>query len=363
MNPESRDCMRVTIIAPGPESEGGIRSVVASIVPRLQERNDMNVTWIASHRSGSAISRIACFLTALVKSIYYLPRSSVVHVHGAVSTSLLRKSIFIWLSSFFRCDVIYHFHAPQHIFERYFARPGLTRDYSLATLKRCKAIAVLSESWADLVKKVLPDSEIVVIYNPVPDIAGVQKNVMDDSRAILYLAHLIERKGYLDLIRALPEVIEQVPDVRLVLCGSGEVERAQELCKDLGILDHVDFHGWVSDTEKVNQLSRATVFCLPSYDEGLPMGILEAMSTGVAVVATPVGGIPDVLTNEVNALLAEPGDVSKLSEQLIRLLTQSDLRNRLAAKALEDSSRFNPGRVTEAWVTLYQSVDHRKSKR
>lgn len=355
--------MRVTIIAPGPESEGGIRSVVASIVPRLAERDDMDVTWIASHRSGSAISKIGCFVSALVKSIYYLPRSSVLHVHGSVGTSLLRKSVFIWLSALFRCDAIYHFHASQHVFEGYFARPGLKRAFSLATLRRCTAIAVLSESWADLVKDVLPDSEISVIYNPVLDMTSVQKNVTDGSRAILYLAHLIERKGYLDLIQALPEVIEQVPDARLVFCGSGEVERAKELCEDLGIRDHVEFHGWVSDTEKLNQLSKAAVFCLPSYDEGLPMGVLEAMSAGVAVVTTPVGGIPDVLTSEENALLVEPGDIGKLSEQLTRLLTRSDLRNRLASAALDDSSRFDRSKVAASWVALYQGVAHRQSNR
>lgn len=349
--------MRVTVIAPGPESEGGIRSVVSSIVPRLEARDDVEIVWIASHRTGSAISKVGSFIIAFCRSLYYLPRSSVLHVHGSVGTSLLRKSVFIWLASLFRCKSVYHFHATQSVFEDYFSRPGLRKTFIIATLRKCKAIAVLSESWAETVRMILPDSEIVVVYNPVLDMTAVRTNNTTESSTVIYLAHLIERKGYADLIRAFKSVVSSVRDARLVFCGSGDIDRGKELCDELEIRGNVEFLGWVSDTEKVQQLSRASVFCLPSYDEGLPMGVLEAMSAGVAVVTTPVGGIPDVLTSEENALLFEPGDIATLSEQLIRLLTDPDLRRRLAREALKASTKFDPGNIAEAWFALYRRVD------
>ena len=125
-----RQKIRVTIIAPGPRSEGGIKSVVARIVPRLKLREDLDVAWIASQRSGSAFAKISCFLGALAKSIYYLPRSAVVHLHGTVGLSLLRKSFFIWLAKISGCRIAYHFHAPQLVFEQFFEK-----DYDrLATI-------------------------------------------------------------------------------------------------------------------------------------------------------------------------------------------------------------------------------------
>ena len=359
----SRRPVRVTIVAPGPESEGGIRSVVERIYPRLAERDDFAVTWLASQRAGSSLVKLLFFFKAVLQGLYYIPRSDVVHLHGAVHLSLLRKSVFIWLASLFGCRIVYHFHAPQTVFEEFFAKPGLKRRYALATLRRCDAIAVLSDSWERTVRAVLPDSKIVVIYNPVMDAQPVEVEPERDGLDVLYLAHLIRRKGFDDLIKAFQTVVDQVPGARLVFCGSGETDYAHELGEKLGIIDNLVFRGWIAETEIANQLALATVLCLPSYDEGLPMGILEAMSSGVAIVTTPVGGVPDVLTHEVNALLFEPGDIDSLGEQLIRMLTDDDLRHRLSARALEDSVAFRPAKIAGEWAAMYESLAARQENR
>jgi glycosyltransferase involved in cell wall biosynthesis len=348
--------IRATIVAPGPQSEGGIRSVVERIYPRLANRDNIEVTWLASQRAGSAPGKFLFFLKALIKAFYYLPPSDVVHLHGAVHLSLLRKSAFIWLARLFRCRVIYHFHSPQTVFEDFFSVRGIRRRYALATLRQCDAIVVLSDSWEATVRKVLPDSTIVVIYNPVMEAQPVAKDQHAESLDVLYLAHLIRRKGYDDLVKAFAIVVDKVPAARLVFCGSGETEEAQRLSEELGIAANVVFRGWIPETEIAQALSAATVFCLPSYDEGLPMGILEAMSSGVAIVTTPVGGVPDVLTHERNALLVEPGDIDDLGEQLARLLIDAELRRRLAAEALRDSGAFRPEKIAEDWARLYRNV-------
>lgn len=352
----SKKKIRVTIVAPGPQSEGGIRSVVERILPRFESSDEFEVVWLASQRSGSAVAKLFCLLKSLVKALYYLPRSDVVHLHGTVGMSLLRKSVFIWLARVTRCKVIFHFHAPQAVFEHFFAKPGLLRAYSRLTLKQCDALVVLSESWGETVRSEFPESNIVVIYNPVADSLEASKGDGTASRNILYLAHLIRRKGFDDLIQAFALIAESVPDARLVFCGSGEVEHAQRLSAELGVANRVEFRGWISAEEKTVELANAAVFCLPSYDEGLPMGILEAMSSGVAIVTTPVGGVPDVLTHERNALLVNPGDIADLGKQLSRLLTDVQLRDRLSEEALRDSDKFHPDRIAGHWVELYRSL-------
>ncbi len=346
--------IRVTIIAPGRKSEGGVRSVVERIYPRLQASDDVEVTWLASQRRGSAFIKFFFFLGALAKACYLLPLSDVVHLHGAVHISLLRKSAFIWLARAARCRIIYHFHAPQTVFEKFFAKRGLVRSYALATLRQCNSVVVLSDSWEKIVHKCLPESEIVVIYNPVMEGQRVAAN--QASLDVLYLAHLIRRKGFDDLIKAFATVVETLPNARLVFCGSGETEYARQLAEEVRISANVVFRGWIPETQIADELAAAAVFCLPSYDEGLPMGVLEAMSSGVAIVTTPVGGIPDVLTHEKNALLFQPGDIVALGEQLIRLLTDVSLRKNLATAAFNDSVRFYPSRVAESWVKLYRDV-------
>ncbi len=344
----------VVIVGPGPQSEGGIRSVIERIYPRLQEYDDLEVTWLASQRSGSAFGKVLCFLGALGRACYLFPGADIVHLHGTVRLSLLRKSVFIWLARITRCRVVYHFHAPQTVFEEFFAEAGLMRRYARLTLRQCDAIAVLSDSWEDIVRRRLPESKTVVIYNPVMEGQRVPRNEV--GLDVLYLAHLIRRKGFDDLVKAFAAVVEAVPDARLVFCGSGETEYARQLAEELGIADNVVFRGWIPETQIAGELAAAAVFCLPSYDEGLPMGVLEAMSSGVAVVTTPVGGIPDVLTHEENALLFEAGDISALGERLTRLLTDAPLRERLAKAALEDSSQFRPAEVAKVWVKLYRDA-------
>ena len=86
------------------------------------------------------------------------------------------------------------------------------------------------------------------------------------------------------------------------------------------------------------------------------MGVLEAMSFGLPIATTPVGGIPDVLKHEENALLFNPGDIDAMAEALRRLLLDSDLRQRLADKALQDSIEFQPSRIGEQWVRLYMAA-------
>jgi glycosyltransferase involved in cell wall biosynthesis len=348
--------IRTTIVAPGPDSEGGIKSVVARIVPKLEDRDDIDVVWIASQRSGSGLAKVLCFVKGLMQALLRLPKTDVVHLHGSVLLSLFRKSAFIWLARLMRCRIIYHFHSPQTVFEQFFAKPGLARRYALLTLRQCDAIVVLSDTWETIVRKALPDARIVVIYNPVMDTHRPVADNRADSLDVLYLAHLIRRKGFDDLVKAFVEVVEQVPSARLVFCGSGETDYARDLARELGILDNLVFRGWIPETEIAGELSTAAVFCLPSYDEGLPMGILEAMSSGVAVVTTPVGGVPDVLTHERNALLVEPGDIADLGKQLARLLIDAELRERLAQEALQDSVAFRPDTIAKEWVGVYASV-------
>jgi glycosyltransferase involved in cell wall biosynthesis len=247
-------------------------------------------------------------------------------------------------------------------FREFFDRGGIVAAYCKLTLRHCQRIVVLSDKWRTVVQAALPESDISVIYNPVMDVDQSQVGAVSDQMRVLYLAHLVERKGYHDLINAFAMVSARAADARLVFCGSGDEEKALEMCEALNIADRVEFRGWISDDEKVDELVRTTVFCLPSYDEGLPMGILEAMSFGLPIATTPVGGIPDVLKHEVNALLFEPGDVSAMADALTRLLLDPGLRQSLASNALQDSAEFRPSRIGAQWVQLYADVTGRDKR-
>lgn len=350
------DVLGVTIVAPGRQSEGGIRSVIMRVLPELEDRQDLDIRWLGTHRTGSAVAKLGCFAGALVRAPFSFARSSVAHVHASVGPSLLRKSVFIWLARLFRCRVILHFHATKTAFTAYFRGSGLLTAWVRGTFRRCDRIVALSESWAPVIREALPGVPVTVIYNPVLKAREAPDATAAQGRRVLYLAHLVERKGYHDLIRAFARVLDEVPDATLVFCGTGDEDRARALCSELGIAASVEFQGWIADDQKEREFSRTAVFCLPSYDEGLPMGILEAMSRHVPIVATPVGGIPDVLEHEGNALLVEPGDVNALGAEIARLLLDPEFGKRLAEQAFEASKAMAPECIAGEWVDLYFDV-------
>lgn len=171
-----------------------------------------------------------------------------------------------------------------------------------------------------------------------------------------------DAKGTFDLLRAWVGFSEQVKGWRLVVGGNGEVERFLAEANELGIGGDVDFLGWVSGADKVRELSTVDIFVLPSYREGMPVSILEAMAYGATVIATPVGGVPDMLKPEVHGLVVQPGDIAGLSQSLARLARSAALRRELAASAREHViTQYATDRIVQQLCDLYRET--RNSRR
>ena len=216
-----------------------------------------------------------------------------------------------------------------------FAR-GVWRDAA-------RVIAV-SESLRDLAWRTWPGGRIEVIANGV-DIEvfrPVGRRPSRDGRlCVIAVAQLIERKGLRFLLEALSG------RENLTICGTGPLEaELRSLAVARKMDGRVDFAGAVAPSVMPQRLQSADVFVLPSLQEGLPLALLEAMAAGLAVVATPVGGLPGVLRHEENALLVPPADVESLRTALDRLRDPS-LRARLGAAARQAVTAYD-------WPTVWR---------
>jgi len=126
------------------------------------------------------------------------------------------------------------------------------------------------------------------------------------------------------------------------------------LAKELKIESQVEFAGWVSGQKKDDLFNNASIFCLPSYAEGFPMAILDAMSYSIPVVATPVGGITDVFQDNYHLLIFPPGNIQELSNKLKILINDSALRKDLVAhSSLVIKEKFELSRVVAKINDLY----------
>lgn len=171
-----------------------------------------------------------------------------------------------------------------------------------------------------------------VIPTPVDVSVFRQGNKLDRQQRLVTVANLIPLKGIDILIRALCNG----PTVKLVVIGDGpEREKLEKLSKELELEEHITFTGFISQDKVAEYLQSSSIFVLPSLSEGVPRSILEAMACGMFVIATRVGGIPDVITDEKNGLLVQPNDVNALSKAI-----QSALKDPRRLSAVGETNRI-----------------------
>lgn len=234
---------------------------------------------------------------------------------------------------------------------------GLSRKINRAYFRMgwAKPVA-LSPMVKDTIVNVygLPEESVPVIYNGIDLSACVPKDdyTCETTATLLHIGRFNEQKNHVRLLNAFGKLIEKHPNCRLVLVGDGELKADMEaLANVLGIADKTVFCGSQSDVHPY--LQQADVFLLPSDYEGMPMTIIEAMGTGLPIVATAVGGVPDMVENEVSALLT-PCDEQAVCDACARLLEDAALREKLGRNAHRTSGRFSAVNMAMCYCDIYK---------
>jgi glycosyltransferase involved in cell wall biosynthesis len=174
---------------------------------------------------------------------------------------------------------------------------------------------------------------------------------------VLFLGRLGQRKGVFDLLKVSCMLAKEFPNFKLILGGDGDIESCKKFVHENSLENHVDIIGWVSGEEKERLLSTSNVFTLPSYNEGFPMGVLEAMSAGIPIIASTAGGIPDAITSGVEGTLIDPGDVQALYLALNDAFTDKTKHQTFAKQAkLKFESKFSLAVVGLQISSLYSNV-------
>ena len=334
------ECRTLLMVGTDLDGMGGVRAVVRGYVDGgLFERYDC--VYVASHRAGNTWVKIFTALKAWVRVALLLHKldAPLVHVQAASHGSFWRKAVVCLMARCAGRPYIFHLHGGgfARFYEHESGRVG--RSVIRSTLGHAAVVIALSEEWRERLLKICPTARVEVLHNAVA-IPKLQIQSRQAAHAtLLFLGHLLPEKGVFDLLEACARVARRVPDLRLVLGGIGRIEALRERAVQLGLGSHVELPGWLEPKEKSAALAASTLFLLPSYIEGMPMALLEAMSWGLPVIATPVGGIPQVVTHEVNGLLVAPGDVAGLATAITRLLEDPALSGRLGNAARETIER------------------------
>ena len=358
----------ILMMGTDPQGAGGIASVLSAYRQAglfgTADASRPPVIYITTHREGPRwrIGLVwAAAISALIMARVRGP-VQIVHVHSASRGSFWRKSVLLWLARILGSRTVLHLHGGgfQTFFEQQLGPIG--RWWVRRTLIHVTLVLALSERWRDYILTLAPSARVEILLNPV-DIESTPIRRPEPGR-ILFLGRLDPRKGVYDLVTAIAAVSQTMPsgspELRLVVAGDGDGNALAEFANRAGIGGQLERLGWISPTQRSQQLARASMFVLPSHHEGLPMSMLEAMSARVPVIVSSVGGIPDLVTHGVHGLVVPPGDIKALGAALAQLAFNRPLQEALAAAARE---RIGSECATEIVMfrlrSFWQSLDPR----
>ena len=299
------------------------------------------------------VKKLLVLCKAILQFLYWMlfhPEIKIVHVQGSVGASFWRKAIFIYIAKSFHKKVVWHMHAGR------FAVFYQQHRYAVRkVVDKSDVIIALSEYWKEYFKNEFPTKRVEIIKNVIS--APVVHKQQTGYFTLLFLGLLGKNKGIYDLLECIRDhKVEFQGKLKLYIGGNGEIEHVKQLIKEYGIADIVIFEGWVSGDKKIELLNKSDAYILPSYKEGLPISILEAMSYGMPIISTPVGGIPEIVSNGENGYLVEPGNKEDIYKAIMSLLNDADLRNRMGRISLSRVGEHLPEYVEKQLETLYDSL-------
>lgn len=341
----------------GLDTPGGITAVVRRYREAgLFARQD--VRYVPTYLKPGVPTQLRMMAGATLAVLGLLLRGEVrlMHVHSAARGSFWRKSVFCALARLFRVPYVFHLHSGE--FPVFYGQEcgRMAQAWVRRTLRGAARVVALTEGWRAALLAIEPSIKLRVLGNPVavPERLPALREAVGE---VLFLGRLREKKGVFDLVRAMQPILAMQPGLRFVLAGDGELEKVHELACSLKVEHALVLPGWIDGDEKDAALARADMFVLPSYFEGLPVGVLEAMAAGVPIVSTTVGGIPDIVQNETHALLVEPGDVPALAKAIVRLAGDRALRIALREAAFDNArAHFSDKQVLTKLEAMYREI-------
>ncbi len=318
----------VMFVAPDIQSRGGIAKVIENY-QRSEFWEKYRCAQFSSYRDwDSRYTRIAHSLWRYFVFVWTLivSRPSVISIHTAESASYFRKLGYIILARLFAIPVVVHIH-PASFYEFFMQGGALSRFAVVRGLNMSKNVVFLSQRAMDQLRPFFQDARMSVIPNPV-DLEVYEPRSRPPAKGnyrILFMGWIIKEKGVYDIVEVMPEVIARFPQAEFLFAGNKEVERLKRMIEDRQLAQHAKVLGWVDGKEKLELLHTSRILLLPSYTEGVPNVLLEAMASGLPAITCPVGGIPSVFIEGENGYFVSPGNTKDLAARIMHLLENDEI--------------------------------------
>ncbi len=324
---------KICMIVPSFSAKGGITSVVSGY-RGSQLEHDYEVKYIETYCDGSKLSKAFIVLKAYFSYIFTLLfwNPSIIHIHSSFGGSFYRKLPFIVLGSWFHKPIVNHIHGSYY--DEFYFNASIRKQRLISkTFNRCSCIVALSENARKELARITKSKiEVIENYGIINEDAVLQRKDKENTFNVLFLGFITKKKGCFDIPDICNIVKDSIPEIRFTLCGVGDIEELESNINDKSCFE---FPGWIGGKEKDAKLREADLFFLPSYSEGMPMSILDAMGYGLPIVATNVGGITKIVKNGQNGFVYEPGDKKGMADGIVKVLKDDVLRKQFSEGSIK----------------------------
>jgi len=344
---------KIYFVGPSLNTQGGISSVLKLYKEKLK---GLDMSFLGSYSGKNRLRDLCCFIYTLIMTFFICmtDKKAIFHINTASNGSYFRKSIITRLCLLFGRKVILHIHGGGFIDFIENSKPKKKKAI-ITLLGRVHHIIVLSDFWLESYKKYLDADKISVLYNPCGIIDKTYRPRSNIKTRIIFVGTLCKDKGVYDLIQSIRSLDKN--SYILELYGNGEVEQVRSLVKTYALTDKIHVYNWISRSELYNVYESSDILILPSYAEGMPMSILEAMGKGLPVIATNVGGIPDTIVDGYNGYIVSPGDINALRDKINLLISDKHLREHMGKASLElATARYSMDEISTNLKNIYNSV-------
>ena len=354
----------VLLVGSAPAVKGGITSVISQIRAHNWMADNIHLSFLPTYMDGRMLRKLTYFAAALLKIRHRLrtQRPDVVYIHMSYKGSFYRKNLVHRLCRRYGIPDVLHLHGSE--FSLWYDSAGKRLQCRIRRLLReCSSVIVLGKGWDLSVRQIEPAAKTLILPNTVHIPPGtVHWN--DEIFQVLFLGVLIPRKGTADLLQAVQLLRDtgRLGNMRFVIAGDGPdraaLQHSAAACAPDGT---VLFTGWVSGEEKNRLLQESQLLVLPSYNEGLPIAVLEALSYGMPVIACDAGDVSMAVHHGDNGFLLQPGDPAGLADALAaaaadrtRYETMSRRARSIAETAFSDSCYFK--QLADCWRAAAQEA-------
>ena len=322
--------MNVLMVGVDASTRGGMWTVVENYLKAPEFIRETHLTYIPTSIAGNPVRKILFTAKAFrkIRRVFASTPVDLLHVHMSERGSVYRKGLIMRQAKKHGAKVLLHMHGAE--FEVWYRGLSAGKQKQVREIvDSADGILILGEYWNDFMASLVSDPrKIRVVHNAVA--IPEQPLYCAESRKLLFLGAVSRRKGIYDLLDAMAQIRTALdPAWTLEIYGPDVIGNIEEEIEKRQLTGRVRYCGWLAPEQRSGVLAQTAVNLLPSYNEGLPMTIMEAMAAGIPSITTRVAAIPEAV-NEENGVLLEPGDVQALGQSILTLCGDAELRQRMS---------------------------------